>query len=253
MLRPSPAPSPSCLQCFAGHSAVFGRQDGCSCVWILDETGAADSSGGAETVHKIEWPEPIHNVSGGANRVFETSTLRLGYSSLTTPQVGVRLVQSESLLRWPFRCPSPVRTHAKAQGPGPPSPAVAAPQTTGDYPNPNPNPNPQTTVDYPNPNPNPNPQTTFDYDMRADRRSRELLKTKVCGVWCVVWCGVVWCGVVWCGVVCRFCSLMLPRAAWCCSSLLWFRRRRSPAGQLHNTSPRHTSTTPPPQQHRTRT
>ncbi len=29
----------------------------------------------------------------------------------------------------------------------------------------------------------------------------------VCGVWCVVWCGVVWCGVVWWCVVCGVCSV----------------------------------------------
>ena len=35
----------------------------------------------------------------------------------------------------------------------------------------------------------------------------------VCGVWCVVWCGVVWCGVVWCGVV--WCGVVWCGVVWC--------------------------------------
>jgi hypothetical protein len=40
----------------------------------------------------------------------------------------------------------------------------------------------------------------------------------VCGVWCVVWCGVVWCGVVWCGVVwCGvvWCGVVGCGVVWC--------------------------------------
>ena len=48
---------------------------------------------------------------------------------------------------------------------------------------------------------------------KVKKASPVQLDRYVCGVWCVVWCGVMWCGVVRCGVV--WCGVVWCGVVWC--------------------------------------
>jgi oligopeptidase B len=64
------------VDAFAGHLVVYYRRDGLTGLRILPVAGAA---------HEIDFPEPIYDVSPGANPEYETGTFRLQYVSMVTP------------------------------------------------------------------------------------------------------------------------------------------------------------------------
>ena len=66
---------------FQKHLVIFGREAGFEQVWIAD----ADKSKIGEW-KRCPWPEEVYSVWAGENYEFDTTSLRLGYSSLITPK-----------------------------------------------------------------------------------------------------------------------------------------------------------------------
>jgi oligopeptidase B len=64
------------VDAFARHLVVYFRRDGLTGLRVLP-------AGDAE--HEIDFPEPIYDVSPGANPEYETGTFRLHYVSMVTP------------------------------------------------------------------------------------------------------------------------------------------------------------------------
>jgi oligopeptidase B len=64
------------VDAFAGHLVVHFRRDGLTGLRVLPVAGAE---------HEIDFPEPIYDVSPGANPEYETGTFRLHYVSMVTP------------------------------------------------------------------------------------------------------------------------------------------------------------------------
>ncbi|HSR86371.1 MAG TPA: S9 family peptidase [Streptosporangiaceae bacterium] len=64
------------VDAFARHLVVYFRRDGLTGLRILPSAGAD---------HEIGFPEPIYDVSPGANPEYETRTFRLHYVSMVTP------------------------------------------------------------------------------------------------------------------------------------------------------------------------
>jgi oligopeptidase B len=64
------------VDAFASHLVVYLRRDGLTRLRVLP-AGAGERD--------IDFPEPIYNVSPGANPEYETGTFRLNYMSLVTP------------------------------------------------------------------------------------------------------------------------------------------------------------------------
>jgi oligopeptidase B len=62
---------------FAGHIVRFEREGG------LPRFIVTELASGAE--HEIEQPEPVYGLFGGGNAVYDTTTFRFGYTSLSTP------------------------------------------------------------------------------------------------------------------------------------------------------------------------
>jgi len=66
---------------FKDYFAVFGREDGLPRVWLMNAN--------EEDWRRIEFPEVTYSVWGGANYVYTSDVLRLGYSSLISPKLTV--------------------------------------------------------------------------------------------------------------------------------------------------------------------
>ena len=64
------------VDAFATHLVVYLRRDGLTRLRVLPASGAD---------HEIDFPEPIYQVSPGANPEYDTATFRLSYMSLVTP------------------------------------------------------------------------------------------------------------------------------------------------------------------------
>jgi oligopeptidase B len=64
------------VDAFAGHLVVYYRRDALTGLRILTAAGGA---------REIAFPEPIYDVSPGANPEYETGTFRLSYVSMVTP------------------------------------------------------------------------------------------------------------------------------------------------------------------------
>jgi oligopeptidase B len=64
------------VDAFAGHLVVYFRRDALTGLRILPAAGGA---------REIAFPEPIYDVSPGANPEYETGTFRLHYVSMVTP------------------------------------------------------------------------------------------------------------------------------------------------------------------------
>jgi oligopeptidase B len=64
------------VDAFATHLVVYLRRDGLTGLRVVPASGAG---------REIDFPEPIYQVSPGANPEYETDTFRLGYMSLVTP------------------------------------------------------------------------------------------------------------------------------------------------------------------------
>ena len=65
------------VDAFARHVVVYLRQDALTGFRVLDTEGA--------TEHDVRFPEPVYTVEPGANPEFDSSTYRLSYTSLVTP------------------------------------------------------------------------------------------------------------------------------------------------------------------------
>ena len=68
------------VDAFAGHLVVSLRRDGLTGLRVLP-IGAGDAA-----AFDVSFPEPIYRVELGSNPEYETSMLRLGYTSLVTPE-----------------------------------------------------------------------------------------------------------------------------------------------------------------------
>ncbi|MGO8961495.1 MAG: S9 family peptidase [Streptosporangiaceae bacterium] len=64
------------VDAFARHLVVHLRRDGLTGLRVIGTDG---------TEHEIAFPEPIYSVGPGANPEYDTSTFRLGYVSMVTP------------------------------------------------------------------------------------------------------------------------------------------------------------------------
>jgi oligopeptidase B len=64
------------VDAFAGHLVVSLRREGLTALRVLPADGPA---------YDIDFPEPVYSVGLAANPEFETTSIRLGYSSLVTP------------------------------------------------------------------------------------------------------------------------------------------------------------------------
>ncbi|KIG12216.1 Protease II [Enhygromyxa salina] len=77
------------MDVFAGHLVIWERHDGLQRVRVVPldpmPARAGDDSALAPGEHLIEFPDPAYSVWGDSNPEFETTTLRFGYTSLTTP------------------------------------------------------------------------------------------------------------------------------------------------------------------------
>jgi len=65
---------------FANHIVVSFRRDGLTRLRVLPASAAPGDAG-----WEITFPEPLYTVSPGQNQEFDTSTYRLGYTSMVTP------------------------------------------------------------------------------------------------------------------------------------------------------------------------
>ncbi len=68
------------MHLFKGHLLLSGREGGFTRLWVLPRT--ADGYGAAR---RVEFPEDSYTVGIGGNHVYDTSTARILYSSLTRP------------------------------------------------------------------------------------------------------------------------------------------------------------------------
>jgi oligopeptidase B len=68
------------LHLFASHLLVSGREGGFPRLWVLPRT-----PGGYAEARRVEFPEASYTVWTGPNRVFDTATARILYTSLTRP------------------------------------------------------------------------------------------------------------------------------------------------------------------------
>eukprot|EP00953_Heterococcus_sp_UTEX-ZZ885_P006781 4133-Heterococcus_DN1.PRE.1 len=65
------------ILCFENHLLLTGRQGGLNQMWVLDPASGES--------HKIDQPEAACSARPHSNYVYNTSTLRFGYSSLVSP------------------------------------------------------------------------------------------------------------------------------------------------------------------------
>jgi oligopeptidase B len=74
------------LDVFAEYLVVWERFDGLPRVRVVPLAPMPESAGGElGEEHLIEFPDPTYSVWADANSEFESTTLRFGYTSLTTP------------------------------------------------------------------------------------------------------------------------------------------------------------------------
>jgi oligopeptidase B len=64
------------VDAFAGHLVVYLRKDGLTGLRVLRADGGT---------HEVAFPEPVYQVTPGANPEYDARTYRLGYVSLVTP------------------------------------------------------------------------------------------------------------------------------------------------------------------------
>lgn len=69
------------VDAFAGHLVVGMRRNGVTGLRVIGLTGDGEPG----EAHDIAFPEEVRTVGTGANPEFQTGTVRLGYTSLTTP------------------------------------------------------------------------------------------------------------------------------------------------------------------------
>ena len=74
------------VEVFSKFVAIEGRQDGLTQIWTLKIAKDGDSSSiDPSTLKKIKWPEKLYKCKLGTNKEYNTTSLRIIYSSLTTP------------------------------------------------------------------------------------------------------------------------------------------------------------------------
>jgi oligopeptidase B len=73
------------VDAFAGHFVVHFRRDGLTGLRVVDHEDDDGEASGTRGSHDIEFPEPVYTVGPGDNPEYETTSFRLGYTSLVTP------------------------------------------------------------------------------------------------------------------------------------------------------------------------
>ncbi|PRQ09594.1 S9 family peptidase [Enhygromyxa salina] len=77
------------IDVFAGHLVIWERHEGLQRIRVVPldpmPARAGDDDAPAPGEHLIEFPDPTYCVWGDSNPEFEATTLRFGYTSLTTP------------------------------------------------------------------------------------------------------------------------------------------------------------------------
>jgi oligopeptidase B len=68
---------------FQNYIAIFGREKGTQSLWIINKDSASAEYNAWKAV---TFPDAVYSVWSGDNYVYESKTLRLGYSSLLTPK-----------------------------------------------------------------------------------------------------------------------------------------------------------------------
>jgi oligopeptidase B len=93
LIEHTPGVRLSGVDAFAGHLVLSLRREGLTAVRVLPLDGADP--------YDIAFPEPIYQVGPGSNPEYETGWLRLGYSSMVTPEsvYDYRLATRELVLR----------------------------------------------------------------------------------------------------------------------------------------------------------
>jgi len=83
------------MHLFAGHLLVSGREGGLTRLWVLPRTGE-----GYGPARRVEFSEASYTVRIGPNRVYDTQTARILYTSLTRPaeHLALRLDTLETTL-----------------------------------------------------------------------------------------------------------------------------------------------------------
>ncbi len=81
-----PAIKRDSVDAFADHLALFERENGLRHIRILDLATGAHS--------RLPMPEPVYTVAHDENPVFDSPTLRFGYSSLVTPKQVVEVAMA---------------------------------------------------------------------------------------------------------------------------------------------------------------
>jgi oligopeptidase B len=75
------------IECFRDYIGVFGRQKGLTAVWMiyLNTRAHRPLPGAKFRINPLTFNEEVYTVEAGINRVFDTQTVRLSYSSFVTP------------------------------------------------------------------------------------------------------------------------------------------------------------------------
>lgn len=73
------------MHLFKEDLLLSGREDGFTRLWMLPRTASPDGQGGYGAARRVDFPEDSYTVRIGDNRVFDTGTARILYTSLTRP------------------------------------------------------------------------------------------------------------------------------------------------------------------------
>jgi oligopeptidase B len=73
------------VEVFSTFLAIEGRQDGLTQLWTVGVTGAGVVD--PATFKRVEFPEAMYECALSTNKVYETTAVRVYYSSLTTPDM----------------------------------------------------------------------------------------------------------------------------------------------------------------------
>lgn len=88
MLEHDPGIMLNGLDMFEDFLAIYERRSGLRSIRVMafqEDEGRAGDAPPAVDAHEITFPEPVYTVSGGRNPMYRSRTLRLTYTSLTTP------------------------------------------------------------------------------------------------------------------------------------------------------------------------
>ena len=75
------------VQVFQNFVAFEGRQDGLSQIWIIDINLQSEFGIDPTTLRRISWPDELYKCDIDVNKEYNTSILRIQYSTLTLPPI----------------------------------------------------------------------------------------------------------------------------------------------------------------------